>query len=198
MACMLTLVRSDCVVCSRPRQRSCIESWLPPSRTTCDFYFIMASAHSYVSLGTLQRTGYAMVAITTAFVLARAGIQIGRRKMIEVPDCLLYVAYIFYAAVCALYLFMAPRLFRFNDVLAGKAEPWSTMQRDVVVLYNSLFVNTLLFWTCLWCAKLSLLVLYRKLMTGLPYVYMRIWWAVAAFCVLVSMALIMSYGSQLY
>lgn len=146
----------------------------------------MASTHAYVSLGTLQRTGYALVAITTAFVIARAGIQLGRRKRLEVPDCLLYTSYIFYAAVCALYLIMAPRLFRFNGVMAGTAEPWSTMQRDVVVLYNSLFVNTLLFWTCLWCAKLSLLVLYRKLMAGLPYFYMRIWWGVVAFCVLVS------------
>lgn len=70
--------------------------------------------------------------------------------------------------------------------MSGKAEPWSTMQADVVMLYNSLFVNTLLFWTCLWSAKLSLLVLYRKLMTGLPYVYMRIWWGVVVFCVIVS------------
>ncbi|KAL1649632.1 hypothetical protein SLS61_006288 [Didymella pomorum] len=68
--------------------------------------------------------------------------------------------------------------------MSGKAEPWLTMQRDVVILFNSLFVNTLLFWSCLWCAKLSLLVLYRKLMSGLPYVYMRVWWAVVIFCVL--------------
>lgn len=102
------------------------------------------------------------------------------------PDFLVYTSFVFYAAVCGLYLFMAPRLFRFNNVVAGKAKPWPTMQRDVVVLYNSLFVNTLLFWTCLWCAKLSLLVLYRKLMTGLPNKYMRIWWGIVAFCVLVS------------
>jgi hypothetical protein len=147
----------------------------------------MASTHSYISLDTLQRTGYVMVAITAAFVFARVGIQVGRRKKMEVPDYLLYTAFLFYVAVCGLYLYMAPRLFRFNEVMSGKAEPWSTMQRDVLILYNSLFVNTLLFWTCLWCAKLSLLVLYRKLMTGLPYVYIRVWWGVVAFCVLVSM-----------
>jgi hypothetical protein len=146
----------------------------------------MASTHSYISLDTLQRTGYAMVAVTALFVLVRVGIQIGRRKRVEVPDCLLYTAFLFYVAVCALYLYMAPRLFKFNEVMSGKAEPWSTMQHDVLMLYNSLFVNTLLFWSCLWCAKLSLLVLYRKLMTGLPYVYMRIWWGVVVFCVLVS------------
>lgn len=146
----------------------------------------MASTHSYVSQGTLQQTGYAMVALTSAFVVARVAIQVGRRRRLEVPDCLIYSSYMCYLAVCGLYLYMAPRLYRFDDVLAGKAAPWSTMQRDVVVLYNSLFVNTLLFWTCLWCAKLSLLVLYRKLMTGLPYVYMRLWWGIVVFCVLVS------------
>lgn len=158
----------------------------------------MASTRSYVSLDTLQRTGYAMVAITTAFVLARIGIQAGRRKRMEVPDYLLYAAYLFYVVVCALYLYMAPRLFRFNDVEMGKAEPWSTMQRDVLMLYNSLFVNTLLFWTCLWCAKLSLLVLYRKLMTGLPYVYIRIWWCIVAFCVLVSIDYIICQMAGVY
>lgn len=146
----------------------------------------MASTDDYVSLGTLQRTGYAVVAVTTVLVLARIGIQVARRKRMEASDFLLYAAYVFYAAVCGLYLYMAPRLFRFNKVTAGKAEPWSTMQRDVLALFNSLFVNTLLFWTCLWCAKLSLLVLYRKLMAGLPYLYMRIWWGVVAFCVIVS------------
>ena len=104
----------------------------------------------------------------------------------EAPDYLLYTAFLFYVAVCALYLYMAPRLFRFNEVMSGKAEPWLTIQRDVVIMYNSLFVNTLLFWSCLWCAKFSLLVLYRKLMAGLPYVYMRVWWVVVIFCVFVS------------
>lgn len=158
----------------------------------------MVSTHSYVSLGTIQRTGYALVAITTAFVLVRVGIQAGRRKRIEVSDSLLYVAYLFYVAVCALYLYMAPRLYRFNEVTVGTAEPWSTMQRDVLMLFNSLFVNTLLFWTSLWCAKLSLLVLYRKLMAGLPYVYMRIWWGVLAFCVLVSNTSIDCKNLRLY
>ncbi|KAF1350458.1 hypothetical protein EJ07DRAFT_139116 [Lizonia empirigonia] len=144
----------------------------------------MASNHSYVSLETLQRTGYAMLSLTTVFVAARVAIQIGRRKGLGPPDYLIYVSFLFYTEVCALYLFMAPRLFRFNDVMAGEAEAWPTMQRDVVVLYNNLFVNTLLFWTCLWCAKLSLLVLYRKLMVGLPYVHMRLWWDIVVFCVL--------------
>jgi len=146
----------------------------------------MASTPSYVSLGTLQRTGYTMVALTSAFIVARVVIQVGRRKRLEVSDYLIYSSFVLYTAVCVLYLFMAPRLYRFNDVLAGEAAPWSTMQHDIVVLYNSLFVNTLLFWTCLWCAKLSLLVLYRKLMAGLPYIYMRLWWGIAMFCVLVS------------
>lgn len=72
--------------------------------------------------------------------------------------------------------------------MAGEAEAWPTMQRDIVILYNSLFVNTLLFWTYLWCAKLYLLVLYRKLMKGLPYIYMRLWWGIVVFCVLVSIS----------
>jgi hypothetical protein len=146
----------------------------------------MASSHSYVSLGTLQRTGYAMVAVTSVFVIARAAIQVVRKKKMEVQDFLVYASFIFYVSVCSLYLFMAPRLFNFNDVMAGKAEPWPTIQHDAVVMYSSFFVNTLLFWTCLWCAKFSLLVLYRKLMVGLPYIYMRVWWGVVAFCLLVS------------
>lgn len=146
----------------------------------------MASTQSYVSLGVLQHTGYVLVALTTAFAILRAGIHIWRKNNFETHDFLFYAAYMLYVAVCGLYLYMAPRLFAFNDVMAGKSEPWPTIRRDVIVMFNGIFINVFIFWTCLWCAKLSLLLLYRKLMTGLPFVYMRVWWAVLAFCVLVS------------
>lgn len=129
-----------------------------------------------------------MVALTTIFVLLRAGIQVAQRTKMEIQDWLFYAAYGFYVADCGLYFSISsPLLKANNEVMTGKAQPWATMQRDLASMAYSLFTGLVLFYTCLWCAKLSLLVLYRKLMVGLANVYFRIWWGILVFCVLVSL-----------
>jgi hypothetical protein len=40
-----------------------------------------------------------MLGLTSIFVLARAGVQISKRKAIELPDFFIYLSYILYVAL---------------------------------------------------------------------------------------------------
>ncbi|KAF3008906.1 hypothetical protein E8E13_011219 [Curvularia kusanoi] len=145
----------------------------------------MPSPGSYVALDVFKPTGYVMVALTTTFVLLRAAIQVAQQTKMEIQDWLFYAAYASYVADCSLYFSISsPLLKANNEVMTGEAPPWATMQHDLATMAHSLFTGLVLFYICLWCAKLSLLVLYRKLMVGLANVYIRIWWGILVFCVL--------------
>lgn len=69
----------------------------------------------------------------------------------------------------------------------GALAAWPTLKEDFILYIRLMFVTTTLFWLALWSVKISLLVLYKKLMEGLPAIYIRMWWAVFIFC-LVSFA----------
>ena len=46
------------------------------------------------------------------------------------------------------------------------------------------FVIVILFWTCVWAVKLSILVFYKSLFDRLSRTYLYAWWAVVAFVAL--------------
>src|SRR5690242_4852866 len=146
----------------------------------------MASSRLPISLDAVQHTVYIMLAFTSILIFARIAAQIVLRKRPEASDYLLGASVILYLVLCTLYLTMLPRLYKIAEVLSGIQPPWPTFEREMVAMFGSLFVNTWVFWTSLWCIKLSLLVLYRKLMVGLAPTYMRMWWRALIFCILVS------------
>jgi len=141
-----------------------------------------------------RQTTYCMLALPTVFILFRIGIQIRTRKTLEPQDYLVYAAFIFFLAMCICYLVVIARVYMVGKVSVGVMEPWATMQEDILVYLRMMFVTTVLFWLALWFVKFSLLVLYRKVMEGLPGVYMRLWWGVVGFCVVVSVAFVQRYG----
>lgn len=146
----------------------------------------MSSTQNYVSKQQLLNTSYGMIALTSAFVLARVAIQVSRPKKLGVEDYLVYVSYAFYLAMSILYIVVTPPLFKISDVTSGKAPPYPTILDDTLFLIKVFFANTTIFWLVLWTVKFSLLALYRRLMVGLKSTYIMLWWAVFAFCVLVS------------
>lgn len=102
----------------------------------------MASNHSYVSLETLL-TGYAMLSLTIVFVPQGLRSKLGGGKDWDFQSILSMFPFcsVRQSALCIYsrrHDCSDPRLFKCNDVMAGEAEAWPTMQRDIVVLYNSL------------------------------------------------------------
>lgn len=127
-----------------------------------------------------------MVVLASIFTIARAGVHLWKKKAMQPQDYLLYSAYVCFLAMLICYLVIIPTIYKIGRVTNGLMPPWNTMAEDVVVYTRMMFFTTVFFWLSLWLVKLSLLALYKKLLTGLPIVYVRIWWAVLVFCLIVS------------
>ncbi|KAF1847783.1 uncharacterized protein K460DRAFT_426592 [Cucurbitaria berberidis CBS 394.84] len=134
-----------------------------------------------------------MIVLASIFVFARVGIQAWQRKAMEAQDYLIYFAFIFFVGMTICYLAIIPKIYMIGKVTEGLRAPWETMQADVVLYIRMMFVTSTLFWFSLWSVKLSLLALYRKLMEGLPRVYLRLWWAVFIFCLVSLVGCVVSY-----
>jgi hypothetical protein len=52
-----------------------------------------------ISRAELVRTNCSMLALTSIFVLARAAVQISKRRAFELPDFFIYFSYILYVAL---------------------------------------------------------------------------------------------------
>jgi len=129
---------------------------------------------------------YSMLVLASVFVFARSVVQVYMRRRLEAQDYLLYVAFVLFLTMTISYLVIFPRVFMIARVSVGALEPGPTFQDDMIIYVRMMFVTTTLFWISLWSIKLSFLSLYKKLLEGLPKVYMRLWTAVLAFCVIVS------------
>jgi hypothetical protein len=136
----------------------------------------------------------ALIIFTTIFVLARAIVQLFKRRTMEVQDYIIYAAYMLFLVMTICYLIMAPKIYKIADLTNGLIPPWEGVQDDIIFYMRMMLVTTSLFWIALWSVKLSLLALYKKLMIGLPLIYIRLWWAVLSFCLVVGNLLVSRYS----
>ncbi|KAH7392323.1 hypothetical protein DE146DRAFT_679738 [Phaeosphaeria sp. MPI-PUGE-AT-0046c] len=144
----------------------------------------MAAEASWISVNDLLRTDYAMLALTSIIFVARIIIQVWRRKTIEWQDAWLYIAYTAFLTMCILYTHITPTFFKIEELGKGQIQYWDGMQSDIKLTTQVMFTSGVLFWTCLWCVKFSLLALYKKLLVGLSVAWVYTYWGIVAFCVL--------------
>jgi hypothetical protein len=104
----------------------------------------------------------------------------------EAHDYLVYTAFILFLAMITCYLVLLPTIYKLAAVSRGTIPPWDGMEDDSIFNIRLMFVTTTLFWITLWTVKLSFLALYKKLMRDLPKIYIRAWWSVLVFCLMVS------------
>tara|TARA_R110002003_G_scaffold244_19_gene17581 strand:- start:2015 stop:2689 length:675 start_codon:yes stop_codon:yes gene_type:complete len=147
---------------------------------------IMSTYQEIISERQFVQVAYAMIFLASTFCLARSAIQVWKRKPMEMQDYLIYFAFMCFLAMSICYLVIVPKIYKIGRVTLGLVEPWPTMLNDIIHYIRMMFVTTTLFWIALWSVKLSLLALYKQLMEGLPRIYMRLWWALFAFCLVVS------------
>lgn len=134
----------------------------------------------------LIRTNVAMLVLTSVFIVARAALQVSRRKPVEMSDGFIYFSFALYIALWTLYFFVVPPMFRVYAVVDRVKPPYKTMADDAATMLRLITAAQMCFYTLLFSVKLSLLALYRKLLAGLPSMYRKIWWCILAFCVIVS------------
>jgi hypothetical protein len=133
----------------------------------------------------LTSTGIAMISVATVFVIARCVARWHKVWRFQFEDFWMLLAYIFFLAMSIGYLAIGTPLFHVLAVVAGEEPFYPNMYNDELVMIKVYFTNTMLLWATLWSVKFSLLFLYRRLMSGLPH-YVRWWWGIVAFCVVVN------------
>lgn len=126
-----------------------------------------------------------MLVITSLFAVARLTVSILRPKKFSWEDGFLLAAYVFFLVLAIVYTILVPLLFKLNALAAGELEPYEGVMDDILFLQKMFFVATPALWLTLWSVKLSLMSLYKRLMTGIK-LYERMWWVVIVLCVLVS------------
>lgn len=144
-----------------------------------------SSDNGWISEKALLRTDYSMISLTSAVFVARIAVQIWRRRTVEWQDAFLYVAYAAYITFSVLYIVITPTIFNVERLKAGELSGWEGMANNIKFMSQVLWSSGIEFWTCLWFVKFSLLALYKKLLLGLPKVYLWIWRGIVVFCALV-------------
>ncbi|CAI6336544.1 unnamed protein product [Periconia digitata] len=127
------------------------------------------------------RTEYALFVLTTLFIIARVAIHVSRRKSFEFQDFFIYFAYALYVGLWTEYIIAVPYLYKLSAVALGEIDIYPTITQDAGYMSRLIFSAQMLFYTCLFAVKLSLMTLYRKLLVGIGGIYYKIWWSIVAF-----------------
>ncbi|KAF2713428.1 hypothetical protein K504DRAFT_487837 [Pleomassaria siparia CBS 279.74] len=151
------------------------------------------STTNYVTQGQLLHTTYAMIALTSVFVVARVVTRFLRPRRLIVEDVLVTLSFVFFIAMSVLYIVVTPAIFRISVALTDPALQYATMLDDALFVTQIFFANTMIFWFVLWSVKFSLLALYKRLLNGVGNkTYAGVWWGVFVFCVVTLIGCIVS------
>lgn len=145
---------------------------------------IPTMAGNYVTQASVMATGITMVVLSSLIAGLRLFLSMSEQRKFQWEDGWLVAAYVFFLVLSILYLVATPTMFRVAKVASGDMEPYPSIAEDGLFIQKTFFVTTSGLWLCLWAVKLSLMAVYKRLMAGLKH-YIRIWWAVIVFCLVV-------------
>ncbi|KAF2641901.1 hypothetical protein P280DRAFT_548513 [Massarina eburnea CBS 473.64] len=151
-----------------------------------------STPNSTYSQAEVLRTEYALFVLTTLFVITRVVIHVSKRRTLEFQDFFIYLAYALYLGLWAQYIVAVPYLFKLSAVSSGEIAPYPDVTKDVAYMSKLIWTAQMCFYICLWSVKMSLLSLYRKLITSLEIIYSRIWWGIVIFAALAYIGCIIS------
>lgn len=141
----------------------------------------------------MQSIIWVVTAIAITFVISRFAIRIFIVKKaafdnVLVSDALVLVALTTLITMAALYVQIIPTIFNLDLAAAGKAplslESLAEFEERANYYLRVQFAIIILFWTCVWAVKLSILVFYKSLFDRLSWKYLYAWWAVVIFVAL--------------
>lgn len=104
-----------------------------------------------------------------------------QRRFKELEVAFVAAGYVFFLAYELMLLQAMPRVYRIDNAAREKVT-YPEMKNDHKTFVVLLTGSAIIFFTQLWSIKLSLLVFYRRLMTGLP-AHLRWWKAVLIFTI---------------
>lgn len=127
---------------------------------------------------------WAGIALATVFAMIKTAIRLYVSKRLFIDDLLVYVALMLLVVMGILYTLINETIFEIDMVGMGEMLPPPGFEDNVGFFLRAQFAIIVIFWTTLWAVKLSLLMYYKKLFSGLPGHEQRVWWAVTVFAVL--------------
>ncbi|KAF2844787.1 hypothetical protein T440DRAFT_547000 [Plenodomus tracheiphilus IPT5] len=142
----------------------------------------MSSQTNGFAQGTVLKVAYSMLGLTSSVIVVRVVLNILRPRKITASDCFVGCAFAFYVTMCALYVSVSPHMQRVYAVKNGTAVSYKGLEQDRITMAKMVFASFCMFWTILWSIKFSLLLLYRRLLVGIPRRYTVIWWGIAIIC----------------
>ncbi|PYH66627.1 uncharacterized protein BO88DRAFT_469035 [Aspergillus vadensis CBS 113365] len=131
---------------------------------------------NYVSASQVQATGYTMIALSSAVVIARFSLIFWKLRSLQVEDGCILLSWACFLAMSIAYIIVTPVVYKIDAYTDGKIGPWATMLSDALFMIKVFFANTMLLWGALWSVKLYFLFLYRRLLQDLPG-EMKWWYA---------------------
>lgn len=165
---------------------------LGSSSTTSD---VTWSINSHLTPTNRQSTIWVVTAIAITLVISRFAIRLFVAKKtaaidnVLVSDALVLLALVTLVAMAGLYGQIVPTVFDLDLAAARKPflSPEESMREFEERADRYLRVQfgiIILFWTCVWAVKLSILVFYKSLFDRLSTRYLYAWWAVVVFVAL--------------
>jgi hypothetical protein len=106
----------------------------------------MSSQTNGFAQGTVLKVAYSMLGLTSSVILARIGLNILRPKSLTASDYFVFLAFAFYATMCALYISVSPYMQRVYGVVNGEIPPYPEMAGDTIVMTKMIFAAPCFFW----------------------------------------------------
>ncbi|OBT66046.1 hypothetical protein VE03_03260 [Pseudogymnoascus sp. 23342-1-I1] len=127
----------------------------------------------------------ACMVVAIAFVLARVVVRWKAAHGFGLDDYFCWVALVFYLAYSGLYFSIFPEIYTFQGIKEGKIKPPPDFAQQYTKMLRSVVATNVMFWTALWCVKISLLLMFRRLIERVRSIYRRFWYGVLILTVLV-------------
>ena len=122
-----------------------------------------------------------LTVLGSVILLPTIYIRWSQQRFKELEVAFIAAAYILFLAYEVMLLEAMPHVYRIDNAVREKTE-YPEMIQDRKTFVALLTGSAIIFFTQLWSVKLSLLVFYRRLMTGLP-AHLRWWKAVLIFTI---------------
>ncbi|EEH17894.1 hypothetical protein PABG_00457 [Paracoccidioides brasiliensis Pb03] len=143
----------------------------------------MGISEHYVTEWHVVSTGYVMIGFASTVFLGRFGLRLWKSAGVQWEDFFVVFSWLSFVTMAALYIIAIPGVYRLTAVMDGAATPYAAMEQEALFLKKVFFSTTMLLWLSLWSVKLSLLVLYRRLLALLS-TELRLWWGILIFTIL--------------
>ncbi|PGH02044.1 hypothetical protein GX51_04856 [Blastomyces parvus] len=130
----------------------------------------------WIQEGALHAFIISMLVLGSVILIPTAYLRWKHKRLKDIEVGFIVAGYIFFLAYEILLLKIQPIIYRQSLVGLGKLAPYPTILDERRTVVTLTVVSVIVFVTCLWCIKISLLFFIRQVIKGLPD-EMR-WWAV--------------------